>query len=207
MNYVGLDLGQRRDHSAIAVVERWDQGRGYGSFEMNRLEVRHLERVALGTPYLQVVERVRRLAGNPKLAGQVMVVVDSTGLGAPVVELLKGARLGCEVVAVTITGGERATQTGGVWNVPKADLVAGLQVLLERGQLKIARRLKDSYALVKELLDMKAVKAAGASGRVRYGADGAGEHDDLVIALALGCWRAQRRGNGFGAGPLPGVHG
>ena len=44
-------------------------------------------------------------------------------------------------------------------------------------------------------------------GKVRLGADGGGEHDDLVIALSLACWRAQRRGNGFGGGRLPGVHG
>ena len=33
-------------------------------------------------------------------------------------------------------------------------------------------------------------------GRVRIGADGCGEHDDLVIALALACWRAKRKENG-----------
>ncbi|HEX4276856.1 MAG TPA: hypothetical protein VHZ74_15980 [Bryobacteraceae bacterium] len=30
------------------------------------------------------------------------------------------------------------------------------------------------------------------------------EHDDLVIALALACWRARRRENHFGEGRLPG---
>ena len=30
------------------------------------------------------------------------------------------------------------------------------------------------------------------SGRVRVGADGCGEHDDLVIAVALACWSARR---------------
>jgi hypothetical protein len=34
---------------------------------------------------------------------------------------------------------------------------------------------------------------------VRIGADGYGEHDDLVIALALAVWRAKRRENGFGS--------
>jgi hypothetical protein len=29
-------------------------------------------------------------------------------------------------------------------------------------------------------------------GGVGLGADGCGEHDDLVIALALGCWRARK---------------
>ena len=35
-------------------------------------------------------------------------------------------------------------------------------------------------------------------GRVRIGADGCGEHDDLVIAVALAAWRARRRENQFG---------
>jgi hypothetical protein len=32
-----------------------------------------------------------------------------------------------------------------------------------------------------------------------------GEHDDLVIALALACWRARRREIGFGTRRLPGI--
>jgi hypothetical protein len=44
-------------------------------------------------------------------------------VGAPVVDLLKAARLGCEVTAVTITGGERTNQNPAGWNVPKQDLM------------------------------------------------------------------------------------
>jgi hypothetical protein len=40
---------------------------------------------------------------------------------------------------------------------------------------------------------------------VRMGADGYGEHDDLVIALALACWRARRREVVFGTQRLPGI--
>ena len=52
-------------------------------------------------------------------------------------------------MAVSITGGERESQTGSVWNVPKRDLIGGVQVLLERGELKISRKLQDSWTLVK----------------------------------------------------------
>lgn len=196
MFYVGVDLGQRRDHTAIAVLERWDAGRPFLTPVMRCLETRYPERVPLGTPYTSVVARVRRLVQDEKLAGQVAVVVDATGVGAPVVDLMRSARLGCEVTAVSITGGERTSQTGSVWNVPKRDLIAGVQVLLERGELKISRGLRDSRALVKELLDVR-MTSTGA-GKVRLGADGGGEHDDLAIALALACWRAQRKTNGFG---------
>jgi hypothetical protein len=43
------------------------------------------------------------------------------------------------------------------------------------------------------------------NGRVRLGADGFGEHDDLVIAVALSCWRAQRPQIGLGTSRLPGI--
>lgn len=78
-----------------------------------------------------------------------------------------------------------------MFSVPKRDLIAGVQVLLEQGELRIARDLRDTGALVRELLDVRMTMSS--AGRVRLGADGAGEHDDLVIALALACWMAKRK--------------
>jgi hypothetical protein len=59
--------------------------------------------------------------------------------------------------------------------------------------------------LVRELTDMRSTQRPG--GRVRLGADGCGEHDDLVIALALACWRARQGPIGFGTRRLPGIQG
>ena len=69
MFYLGIDLGQRRDHTAIAVLERWDCGRAFLSSVVHHLEVRYVERVPLGTPYTAVVERVRRLVQHERVAG------------------------------------------------------------------------------------------------------------------------------------------
>ena len=124
------------------------------------------------------------------------MVVDETGVGNPVVDMLRRAGLGCEICPVTITSGAREHQVGASWNVPKQDLVAGVQVLLEQGDLKIAKKLKQAGALMKELMDFKMRQSD--SGRLRFGADGSGEHDDLAIALALACWRARRRTVGGG---------
>jgi hypothetical protein len=68
--------------------------------------------------------------------------------------------------------------------------MAEVQVLLETGKLKTGK-LKETGRLVKELVDVR-MSMSGA-GRVRMGAEGYGEHDDLVIALALACWRAKGR--------------
>jgi hypothetical protein len=160
------------------------------------LMLRYAERVALGTSYPQVVERVRYLVGHENLRRQCVVAVDATGVGGPVVDMLRSSQLGCEVSAVNITGGDRETHTGNLWNVPKRDLIAGVQVLLEKRGLKIARGMKETGSLVRELTDVR--MTAGSGGKVRIGADGSGQHDDLVIALALACWRAKRIENGFG---------
>lgn len=204
MFYVGLDLGQRQDHSAVAIVERPDLRHAWLATRRDNLLVRRVERLVLGTPYPRVVERVREIVCGVALAGQCALVVDGTGVGAPVVDMLRRAGLGCEVTAVTITGGERESRSGTAWNVPKRDLIAGVQLGLEKGELRIARHMKDVGALVRELVDVRITAGLGL-GRVRIGADGSGQHDDLVIALALACWRARRRENGFGTQRLPGI--
>lgn len=113
--------------------------------------------------------------------------------------------MGCEICEVTITGGEHASAgaAGSRWNVPKQDLLTGLQVLLEKGELRIARRMREAGALARELADVRETQRR--TGRLRLGADGCGQHDDLVIALALACWRAGRPLNGLGERRLVGI--
>ncbi len=185
MFYIGLDLGQKHDNTAIAIIERT------GSY----LFVRFLERVPLGTPYPLVVERVAQIVSRFR---QCSLIVDATGVGEPVVDSLRRAQLGCTITSVTITGGRKESRTGASYCVPKQDLIAGLQLALERDELRVARGLPEAGALVREMLS---VRIKSGFGKTRIGADGYGEHDDLVIALALACWRARRRQNPLPPGP------
>ena len=192
MYYVGLDLGQKQDFTAVAVVEREEQRLAWMPAPSS-LQVRHLERMELGTPYTEVVERVREIMRHPDLHRRSQLVVDATGVGAPVVDLLRSARIGCSLTAVTITGGERAQCYGGEWHVPRKDLLAGIEVLLESGELKISGQLAEAERLVRELTSLRLV--AGDAGRRR--AEPSGEHDDLVIAVGLACWQAKQMTIGF----------
>jgi hypothetical protein len=197
--YMGLDLGQKRDHTAVAVVEREERYVGRAP-----LVIRHLQRAPLGTGYPAIVAAVKEAIQGDELRGQCSLIVDATGLGAPVMDMLRMAWLGCNLTAVTITGGERESQQGMNWSVPKRDLMAGLQVMLEQGELKIAREIPASGALVKELLSVR--MAQRGLGRMRVGADGFGEHDDLVMAVALAVWKARpKKMNSFGTQRLPGI--
>src|SRR5207249_5557674 len=113
--------------------------------------VRHLERFALGTAYPVIVSHVQGLLQRPPLSQQSALVVDATGVGRPVVDLLTQARLA--PVAVSIHGGDQVTHEGHHWRVPKRDLVAVLQVLLQTERLKVAEALQLSQVLVLELLN------------------------------------------------------
>ncbi len=152
--------------------------------------------------YPQVVRRVCTMVGMPGMRGQCELVVDATGVGAPVVDMLRWEGPACDISSVTITGGEKETggaaYGGGHYNVPKRDLIASVQVALEKGELRIAGRLREAEALVEELVDVR--KTYPESGRDRVGAERTGEHDDLVIALALACWKGRRvvKMNGYG---------
>ncbi|HWE49243.1 MAG TPA: hypothetical protein VG273_05620 [Bryobacteraceae bacterium] len=89
------------------------------------------------------------------------------------------------------------------YSVPKQELIAVLQIALENGRLRVPRKLKEAGALAREMINIQVTPGAG-TGRARIGADGYGEHDDLVMALALACWRAGRPQNHFGEARLPG---
>jgi hypothetical protein len=195
MFYLGLDLGKQRDYTAVAILEKPEWRHAWLPVPKGcDLMVRHLERMPPGTRYPAVVERVREIVRSEELRGQCIVVADATGIGGPVLDMLRRAALGCEVTAVTITGGakERAARSSGApaSNVTKQDLIAGLQLMLEGRELKIAARLKEAGTLVKELMDMRF--SGVERGKMKVGADGSGEHDDLVIAVALAVWRARR---------------
>ena len=181
---VGLDLGQAQDFTALAVIERVEGG----------YHVRHLERFPLGTVYPAIVERVAALMEREPLRGQATLVVDATGVGAPVVDLLQAA--GLDPVAVTITGGDQVSQVErNHYRVPKRDLVSTLQVLLQSARLKVAESLPEARTLVQELLNFQVRITAAAHDT--YGTWREGQHDDLVLATALACWWAVRFGSGL----------
>jgi hypothetical protein len=199
--FVGLDLGQSRDHSALAVVERDEILVGemdYATYErprVRRYRMRYVERLALGTPYQTVVERVRQVVRQRPLMGWCTLVMDATGVGAPVLDLLRATNLGCGIVPVNLTGGELVSQSGSVWNVPKQILISGMLVMLEKKELALSMRVASARVLDKELAGMEALVSR--SGNLSFGTWREGEHDDVVMAAALACWRARWKSEGI----------
>jgi hypothetical protein len=201
--YVGLDLGQAADYTALGVLERKepekpekgkpaDATKDGAAVEQVTYELRHLERFQLGTSYPAVGDRVKELLDTAALAGKTCLVVDATGVGRPVVDLLHLA--GLRPIGVVIHGGEQTLydEKTGFLRAPKRELVSTAQVLLQTRRLRFAAEMPHVKTLVDELLKFE-VKITEA-GHDTYGAWREGAHDDLVFAVALACWIADRFG-------------
>jgi hypothetical protein len=180
---VGLDLGQARDYTALAVVEhlRLDLSLPSHSAAAWRLDLRHLERVELGTPYPAIVERVWELMQTPQLVDDAYLVVDQTGVGRPIMDMLDDAwrrtadprRRPARPLGVTITADE------------KLNLVTGLEAALQTDRLWI----RDPGPLAERLAaELRAFRVKiSATGHPTFEAERESDHDDLVVALALAC--------------------
>lgn len=188
---VGLDLGQSQDPSAIAVLRRrvWPR-------EPARLDIVHLRRYQLGTPYTTIIEQVVTLLNRTEHPGSgvrplrgCVFGLDQTGVGRPVVDMFVAARPPVRLHPVTITAGHTATRDADGYKVPKKDLVAVVQVLLQSRRLKWDAKLPFAAELARELADFQVRVTAAAN--EQFGTWREGQHDDLVLAVAIAAWLAE----------------
>jgi len=193
---VCLDLGQTTDPTALAILAREMVSTGSKLFP--RFLVRHLERLPLQTPYPAIVDGVKaRMAqlraelsilfpgGTPK---QMALLVDQTGVGRPVVDMLRAVKL--TPVGVTITAGEVSRQVNDrwdEWHLSKQQLIMCFQVTLQQGRFRVARGLELAETLAKEAQNFE-WKPNKKADDALYAAWREGSHDDLLFACALGVW-------------------
>lgn len=194
--FCGLDLGQTTDYTALCIVEKIVEQAPLSGLHFTvpqRTEplslsyhVRYLTRLPINTPYPAQAEAVHKLLRTPPLPGQSILTVDQTGVGRPVVDMVRAAKIGCDVHAVSIHGGKDVSRDGADWHVPKRDLIACVQIALQTGQLKIAAQLPEAKTLVQEMLNYR-VEIDEKTAHDSYNAR-VGQHDDLVLALCLAVW-------------------
>jgi len=200
--YVGLDLGQSADYTALAVVEDGIRANPAGGTE-KYLHLRHLERYPLRTLYPDIAESVTSLMRDEHLSPNEYnplrrryarkapeLIVDQTGVGPAVTDIL--TKKGLSFKAITITGGDKVHRTrGGHYRVPKRDLVSALEVAFHTGELKVAEDMKLWLKLRGELLSFRR-KIDLRTAHDSYEQWRDTDHDDLVLATALACWWVRR---------------
>ncbi len=174
----GLDLGQLSDFTALVSLQLVD-----GVFG-----VRRAHRWILGTPYTEIVKDLKGMYGRT-LKGSTLVV-DRTGVGVAVVEMIQSSALDADVSAWCITAGSNVNMQNKT--VPKSDLVAAIHVGLGTDTLRVAPGLKFGEILRKELKTFSSKVTADRN--ETFAAWREADHDDLVLALALAMWHGLRWG-------------
>jgi hypothetical protein len=191
--FIGLDLGQSADFTALAIIE-CVRTITDGTDEITKLNVIHLQRWQLRTSYPAIVADVVKMINGLKEYQspdyKPVLAIDATGVGAPVVDLFKRENINAELRPIQIIGGANISEEFGITRVPKRDLVSVVQVGLQNKTLKIASQLPEAEILSKELQTFQ-VKITDAANDV-YGAWREGTHDDLVLAVALALWTANK---------------
>jgi hypothetical protein len=183
--WLGLDLGRSHEYCALAVMER-HTCLDPSIAAPTTYALRMLKRWPIGTKYAEIVVEVLALVRKPPF-DYPTVAIDQTGVGSAVVDLFRSAEIAAMIRTVQITAGHaKASRAGGVWHVPKDELTSILQVLLQARRLQISSRLEHARTLQKELQEYRVkippvIDASDASWRDH-------EHEDLVLATALGCW-------------------
>ena len=178
---VGVDVGQRNDWTAVAILT----GPTLAALDRVRQE-----------SYDTVVDRVAALLERPGLT-DATVVLDETGVGIAVGDMLdrelRATRKARQLVRVMITGGTLVSRVSDGFHVPKRDLVTATALALEGGTLRIPTALPLAGTLVEELANFKVKIGAGGHDSYGAGADWRdGNHDDLVLAVALAVWYRDR---------------
>jgi len=194
---IGVDIGQARDPTAIAVVELRQRQTSYG-WEGVHI-TRFLERLPLGTSYPKIGERLVVIATNARQRarqeyfnerGQAPrddwsygfnVYIDATGVGRPVVDIL--AESGLNVIPVYFTHGDRRNDEREQITLGKAWLVSRLKTLFQTGRVRLPPGHPEAPAMIDELANYEIKVDQNANDR--YGAFRVGKHDDLVTALGL----------------------
>jgi phage FluMu gp28-like protein len=177
--FLGLDLGRKQDHSALVILERSLKAMNtryidaYTKWE-TFLSVRYVKQWRLGTAYGEVAAEVGAVFKKVEPLGKSVLVFDQTGVGDAVFEMIREHLKGSNVEGVVIT------------HELKRDMYAALETNLEQEKLKIAANCHSSRELKEELLKVE-IRRVGFG--YKYGAFEKDSHDDLVMALALACWR------------------
>lgn len=201
---IGVDLGQAADYTAVTHTrwwrdkvarinpswdDRWRAGDMRPTRSANRYELLSIWRERR-IPYDRVVSAITKMTRQveEQHKAQWRLIMDATGVGRPIYDLLVKERL--RPVAITLTGGTQAGTNDIGYTVPKRDVIVALQVASQSGRLRYAGNIAYKRQLQDELQNMH-MKINIRTGHDSYEAWREQEHDDIVLAEALPIWYAE----------------
>ncbi len=220
--FIGVDIGQIRDHTAIAVVEVLPAtektitptgkltlgGATLGTVvgqpikvaerePLPRLQCHYLQTLRLGIKFQDIAQRLSEIEAKLMAKGEaeVKILVDATGPGQPIPELIRGS-VKCPVISCRFTSGAEPSYDGKSAMIPKEPMVTNLQIFIQEKRLELPKKTKDpdqakaNQEMLLQLQNfMRDMPKEGA--RAETFEAKVGTHDDLVTALGLAVWGAK----------------
>lgn len=198
MMLFGIDPGKKQDPTAIVVTQLRDDGRDQASYE-----VLAVSRLRLRTSYTELPPIINNLINHDRFygdSGDRYVVVDASGVGEPVTDMLrfslKVQRGFARLIPIVITAGDTVTETDHGYNVPKSHLITTAQAVLGQERIKIG----EGAAAAPLLDELATFQTEQLTFRQRLFGARPGAHDDLVLALSYTLWYGEKRGPQRGCG-------
>lgn len=164
-----------------------------------------------GMPWAASADRVARVLGHARMAGNTDLLVDGTGIGDAAIEPMYD--IGLSPIPIIVTGGNAVREvTEGFgqgfknqgnasilsgfravkeYHVPKSDLVAAGQLMLEQRRFSLAKGLRWVEELQRQLESITAKETK--SGNTRYESGDNQVHDDMAFCFMLTAWWCLRR--------------
>lgn len=185
---ISVSLGGAGSPTGLAVIEPrsayWHPKGNESEIDYkNYFDVLWLERLDAGRPFPAIVARVRKIASERQLARGYDILVDITRTGSAPLRLFED--LGLHYVQpVEITNTAEATYQNGIQYLPRRDMIGTAQVALQDDKLKVSDGLDLAATLLTDLqaFDPTMTGRAAETGR----------NDDLVTAVAIAVWWADR---------------
>jgi hypothetical protein len=203
---LGIDLGQARDRSVIVALDsrrvettEAPEPRAGSHVRKPRAVTHHdvvlVKVLPIGMPYPSQVQAITATAEQlgEERGTDPGLFVDATGTGRSVLDLLRQTWSG-PLTGVTITGGSNVEGSGLYNKVPKAILVAGLEIALSTRRLHCDPGLANADLLRRELGEF-GYELSATTGQPKWEARTG--HDDALIALSLSIYGAEHRGGSF----------
>lgn len=211
---VSVDVAQKRDYCAIQIYRDTPDlvlGDARAS-EKDRI-FHHWDLVFQdqfqGVSYTELADRLVKLTQSKKLANNHDLLIDGTGVGVAVVDLLR--QRGLLPIPIVATSGGQARpvyqeaetifgwgvkmaglKTVKEWHVPKVELVQSGQVAMEQRVVRVAPDIKYREELQEQLMGFKG-RYNDKTLYTKYNAKTEDLHDDLITCFLQAMWWANRR--------------
>ena len=182
--WVGADLGQANDYSAVCVIK--DQALPVS--DGNRIVVGTRERTVVyadkfkGVSYVDVIDHLIKVRNASPFGGKSELVIDGTSIGRVVSDMLW--EQGVDHNAVQMTGGQEWRRSGRYVNASKTLMIDNLAVLFAAGELKFAHDLHLRSEIAEDLASFSTQTTAAGNQIITQSRNASG-HGDLGISLIV----------------------